>query len=137
MVLILVPPAVLNASACGELSSCPPLLRSVWFRAKEDKEPSLATIDIQQPHALPIEKAAEHLRSLIDDFHKKSGDLVQDVNWAPDGHSAVASGNGFSARFALNEREATVEVDLNLMLRPFKKKIAARLERKLEEALGA
>ena len=95
----------------------------------------MATIDIQQSHELPMEQAATELRGLIEDFHQKSGDLVREVTWAADGHSAVATGNGFSARFALNEKEATVTVDLNLMLRPFKKKIATRLERKLEEAL--
>ena len=97
----------------------------------------MATIDIQQPHDLPMDEASVRLREVLDDFQRKSSEFVQRVEWDADGLSAVASGNGFTARFALTENEATVAVDLNLMLRPFKKKIAARLEQKLEEALGA
>ena len=95
----------------------------------------MATIDIQQTHDFPIDKAKTVLRALIDDFQQKNQELVKDVAWQADGASALASGNGFSARFVVDENQASVSVDLNLMLRPFKKKIAARLERKLEEAL--
>jgi len=96
----------------------------------------MATIDVKYEHSLPIAEAAQKLRIIIDDFQEKNSDFVQSVSWETDGLSALATGNGFVARFRVDERQAQIEVDLNLMLRPFKKKITERLERKLEEVLS-
>ncbi len=96
----------------------------------------MATIDLQRSHSLPLDEVKDRLKKLVDDFAERRKELVSKVEWSDDRSHATASGKGFKATFRVDEREARVAVDLSLMLRPFKKKVQARLEQKLEEALG-
>ncbi len=95
----------------------------------------MATIDITRKHGLGAEQAAERVRKLTEAFAAKS-DMVQNVEWNGAGTSATASGQGFSARFDVHDDRVDVAVDLNMMLRPFKKKVREQLERRLDKALA-
>lgn len=96
----------------------------------------MATIDMRRDHSLGPEEAATRLRGLVEDFQRQFPDFVRTLEWSADGREAKASGQGFEGRFAVASDHVTVAVDLNLMLRPFKKKVIQRLDQKLDEALA-
>jgi hypothetical protein len=93
----------------------------------------MATIEMSRNHSLGTTEASRRVRILVDDFTEQRKELIDTVDWSTDGCSAVAKGKGFTARFQVDDSTAQIEVDLSLMLRPFKKKVRSRLESKLDE----
>jgi len=97
----------------------------------------MPTIEMSRSHSLGTAEASRRVRLLVDDFAEQRKELIDTIEWSQDGSSALAKGKGFSAKFAVDDASAKIEVDLSLMLRPFKKKVRARLESKMGEVFDA
>ncbi len=93
----------------------------------------MATIEIIREHSFSLEEARVRTRRVIDEMQKKRPELFGDVQWSENGSYAEAKGKGFSAVIEVGRSEASIEVDLNLMLKPFKKKLETKINDKFDE----
>jgi putative polyhydroxyalkanoate system protein len=88
-------------------------------------------IQVARRHALPMPKARALAERAIDDLAARYGASTE---WRGDVlcfHAAGAEG-----QVRLSGSEIRVDVKLGLLLRPFKAKFAARIERHLDELLA-
>lgn len=86
----------------------------------------MATISVERNHGLTQEDALERVKEVVADF---AGRLKAEVNWK--GADASFKGKGFSGGAKVTDELVAIDVDLGLMLRPLKSKIASRLEDEL------
>ncbi len=93
----------------------------------------MAAVEVERTHALPLDEAIRRAKGLMENLQEKRPELVKEVEWNADGTQGIARGQGFEGRLQVTDSTVAIEIDLNLMLRPFKKKILATLERKFDE----
>lgn len=93
----------------------------------------MATIEITREHEFSFDEAKERTRLVIEEMQKKRPELFGDVQWSANGSYAEAKGKGFSAVIEVGKTEASIEVELNLMLKPFKKKLERKINDKFDE----
>ena len=93
----------------------------------------MATIEITREHSFSMDDAKERMDKVIEEMQKKRPELFGAVEWSANGTYAEAKGKGFSAVIEVGRREASIEVDLNLMLKPFKKKLESKIADKFDE----
>ena len=92
----------------------------------------MASIEIRKQHGTTADDASRRSRELLAGFAEKRQDLVREIRWAPDGRSAEVFGKGFSGRCRVDDAAVHVQIDLKLIARPFKSRIAASLNRRFD-----
>ena len=97
----------------------------------------MATIDIRRAHGTTPDDAATKMRSMLEKFVEKRGDLVKQVSWSSDGQRADVKGKGFKGSFAVNASEVSITIDLSLVARAFKGRIEEELTRRLADTFSA
>ena len=97
----------------------------------------MATIDIRRAHGTTPDDAATKMRSMLEKFVEKRGDLVKQVSWSSDGQRADVKGKGFKGSFAVNASEVSIAIDLSLVARAFKGRIEEELTRRLADTFSA
>jgi putative polyhydroxyalkanoate system protein len=91
----------------------------------------MSHIKVARRHALPLPKARALAERAIGDLAQRYGGVTE---WRGDVlrfHAAGAEGE-----LRLSASEIRVDVKLGMLLRPFKAKFAARIERHLDELLA-
>ncbi|MBI4701282.1 MAG: polyhydroxyalkanoic acid system family protein [Deltaproteobacteria bacterium] len=96
----------------------------------------MATIDIRRPHGIGVETAKQRAAELAKDLESKLG-----IKWRWEGDQilfAADSGaaKGTSGKLSCSGAEVRVEIDLPLLLRAIKGKIAGKVNEKLDALLG-
>lgn len=85
----------------------------------------------QQPHSLAPDEARRRLQELMDRFGQKYGFRT---SWVGNG-SVDVKGRGVSGSMTVSEREVLVDLNLSLLLAPFRSKIQDGIARQIEQAL--
>tara|TARA_Y100001956_G_C3943769_1_gene109708 strand:- start:171 stop:464 length:294 start_codon:yes stop_codon:yes gene_type:complete len=93
----------------------------------------MATIEITREHSFTVDEARSRARRFIDEMQKKRPELFANIEWSDNGSYVEAKGKGFSAVVEVGRSEASIEVELNLMLKPFKKKLESKINDKFDE----
>lgn len=80
----------------------------------------MATIELSDPHTLPIDDAKKKAEDLARGMAEKLGLEWEWAGDAIDFHAASGMAKGVKAEFAVSEKEVKVSVDLPMMLRMMK-----------------
>jgi putative polyhydroxyalkanoate system protein len=91
----------------------------------------LASISIQRRHCLGLAQARERVGELA---HALAQDLEAHWHWRGDELRFERAGASGCVRVA--EERLDVEVNLGLLLRPFREKIAAQISARLDSLIG-
>jgi putative polyhydroxyalkanoate system protein len=92
----------------------------------------MAKLNIEQPHALPIDEVKRRLQELADRLSAKYG---IDAKWTSD-REATLKRTGVSGTIKVAEDKVAVLLDLSFALLPMKGKIQERIARELKSALA-
>jgi putative polyhydroxyalkanoate system protein len=92
----------------------------------------MAKLNIEQPHALPLDEVKKRLEDLANRLAAKYG---IDAKWTSDREAALKR-TGVSGTIKLDESKVAVLLDLSFALLPMKGKIQERIERELKSALA-
>jgi len=88
-------------------------------------------IKYQQHHSLAPDEARRRLQELMERFGQKYGFRT---SWVGDS-SVDVKGRGVSGSMTVREREVLVDLNLSLLLAPFRSKIQDGIARQIEQAL--
>jgi putative polyhydroxyalkanoate system protein len=88
----------------------------------------MATINVSHNHTLGQDEAKRRIETLLSELGHK---VKADINWS--GPNASFKGTGFSGTAQVLDDKIHFELDLNMLLRPMKGKIEARVEKILSE----
>jgi transcriptional regulator of aromatic amino acid metabolism len=91
-------------------------------------------INVAKEHRTSVEEACARTRELVARFQEKNAALISDIKWSGDGRSADLSGSMFKARFAVDERRVTCDIELSLMAAPMKGMVEEKLKHQLDKA---
>lgn len=93
-------------------------------------------IHISQPHSLPVEdvitRFTQYLDKLRDDKLKA---MSFDYKWNPDKSGVSITGKGFSGDAKVNASQVDVNLELSMLLSPFKGQVEEQLKRGLVKSL--
>jgi hypothetical protein len=90
-------------------------------------------INVTKSHQVPLEDAKARTRSLLEQFQAKNASIIDDVSWSPDGCVGTAKGSMFKGTFKVTPSQIVCDIDLSFMAAPFKGKVEAGLQKKLDE----
>jgi len=91
-------------------------------------------INIVKNHSVSLDEATTRVKKLVEEFATDFSRIVSNVTWSSDGRSADAKGKGFKGRFAVDERQVRVDVDLSMFATPFKARVETGVSGKLDAA---
>jgi hypothetical protein len=80
-------------------------------------------------HGRTLDDAAAKLRTVVDEAQSKMGRMINQVTWAPDGHSVKLVGTGFNFDLRVDPEQVHVDGDITLLGNLFGGKIAEGLKR--------
>jgi putative polyhydroxyalkanoate system protein len=89
-------------------------------------------LNIEHPHALPVEEVKKRLQTLADKLAEKYGISAK---WTSEREAEVKR-TGVSGKITCSESKVTVFLDLSFVLSPLKEKIESRVKRELESSLA-
>jgi hypothetical protein len=89
----------------------------------------MAMFHFSVKHGRSLDDASAKLRTVVDEAQAKMGRMINQVNWAPDGHSVKLVGTGFNFDLRVDAEQVHVEGDITLLGNLFGGKIAEGLKR--------
>lgn len=92
----------------------------------------MATISVRQPHTRGLEEVQQMASALAEQL-REHYDL--ESHWADD-RTVDFRRRGIRGRLQFDEREVSIELQLGMMVFPFKERVRRELERALTEQLG-
>jgi hypothetical protein len=94
----------------------------------------MADLEFRRSHSAPIEDAVRRIHDVIDDFTARYSNHVDRVEWSDDGRSASANGKRFRARFAVDETQVHITVELfGVIARVLKPKVTQKITEQLDK----
>jgi putative polyhydroxyalkanoate system protein len=92
----------------------------------------MAKVNIEHPHALPLDEVKKRLQGLADRLSEKYGIAAR---WVSDREAEVKR-TGVSGKITCHDTKVTVFLDLSFVLTPLKEKIESRDKKELEASLA-
>lgn len=95
----------------------------------------MADITVRRDHGMELDEAKEKVHSIVSDL-KNDIDYIDKVEWNADQTAADVRGKGFSGNFRVDPDEIIVDIKLKLLAKPFKGKIAEKIESRMDGYFG-
>ncbi len=95
----------------------------------------MADISIRRSHNLGLEQVKTITQKVITSVQSEFPSLVSDIQWNSTQTEAKVKGKGFTGVFSFDATQVSINVDLSMLVRPFKGKVEEKINGRLDEYL--
>lgn len=96
----------------------------------------MSDISISHEHGLSLDEAKAKTEQIVSAVQDEFPNLIDSIKWNGDKTRANLKGKGFSGVFNVDDSKMSIDVDLKLFARPFKGKVQAKIEDRIDKYFG-
>lgn len=96
----------------------------------------MADISVRRPHGMSEDEAKNKVEQVVADVQEEFSSLVDEIDWNADKTRADVKGKGFKGQFQVTDSDVAIDIDLKFFARPFKGKVEAKINSRMDEYFG-